>query len=542
MDKLHTNRACVSLIVAICVVSAFFFSCAYTTGIPQDHLENAPDTEENLIESVEPFSQSEEIAEQVAENDKAESSLTSSPQPKGLEPEKKSPPLNPETVSEYISFNSDPPLNSDPPRTEIRYEPKRNSKVERYIKKFSGKGRKNFAEVLKRSELFIPEIKETLRSEGLPSELAYLPIIESGFKTTAVSRKKAVGLWQFIKPTGIRYGLRINHWVDERMDAEKATLAAAKYLKDMHDKFGSWELALAAYNCGEKRVSRAIARTGSTDFWVISRKLPRETRNYVPKFNAALIMAKNPKQYGFSVPKSEKDYEIVTVPPRKDLTEIASLLGIGYKKIYKHNPSLIGLATPPGESYKLRIPKGYGEKLTSAKAKLDALPISQFPFRTRPADYTVRPNDNLWNIARRFETSVEKLKLANHLSGSTIRPGQKLKIPVAGNTIYVKHTILPGENIYTLAKKYGSSVEEIKKANKLKSSLIIAGKTLSIPQKYPLVHVPRNNPRKMNHKIIPGDTLSEIALRYRVSVSQIKRWNNLSSTTLIAGRNLLIYK
>ena len=326
------------------------------------------------------------------------------------------------------------------------------------------------------------------------------------------------------------------------MDVEKSTLAAARYLKEMFDEFGSWELALAAYNCGERRVSKAIARTGSTDFWTLSRKLPRETRNYLPKFNAALIIAKNPEKYGFRITKAEKDYETVSVPPRKSLAEIANLLDMGYKEISKYNPALVGLSTPPGGDYKLKVPKGYGEKLVSVQNEVVALKNIEIPFRTRPTRYTVRRDDSLWKIARQFGTSIEKLKYANHLSSSIIRPGQRLNIPTRGNVVYVKHRIRPGENIYVLAKKYGTSIDEIKRANNLKGSLIIAGKTLSIPQRLSSVYVPRDVPKKMSHKIIPGDTLSELALRYRVSVSQIKRWNNLSSTTLIAGRNLVIYK
>lgn len=425
---------------------------------------------------------------------------------------------------------------------DIEFEIKRNSRVEHYIRRFSGKGKGNFAEVLKRSGKFLPEIKETLRSEGVPTDIAYLPIIESGFNPRAVSKKNAVGLWQFIRPTGKKYGLEINHWVDERRHVEKSTLAAARYFRKLYDEFGSWELALAAYNCGENRVSRAIARTGSKDFWKVSKKLPRETRNYVPKFNAALIIAKDPEKYGFRVKKLEKNYEAVSVPPRKSLAEIANLLDMGYKEISRYNPSLIGLSTPPGESYELKVPKGYGERLLAVKSEVETLKDVQTPFSTRPARYTVRTNDSLWKIAREFGTSVKMLKYANNLSSSIIRPGQRLKIPARGNVIYVKHRIRPGENIYVLAKRYGTSIDEIKRANNLKGSLIIAGKTLSIPQRLSYTYAPQDVPRKVRHKIIPGDTLSELALRYRVSVSQIKRWNNMSSTTLIAGRNLVIYK
>ncbi|MCY3986406.1 MAG: LysM peptidoglycan-binding domain-containing protein, partial [Candidatus Dadabacteria bacterium] len=425
---------------------------------------------------------------------------------------------------------------------DIKFPIKRNSRVKHYIKRFSGKGKKDFAKFLYRSEKFLPEIKQTLRAEGIPTDIAYLPLIESGFNPRAVSRKNAVGLWQFIKPTGKRYGLRVNYWVDERMHVEKSTLAATKYLRKLYDEFGSWELALAAYNCGENRVARAIARTGSKDFWVISRKLPRETRNYVPKFNAALIIAKNPEKYGFRVGGAPKDYEIVSVPPRKSLAEIANLLDMGYKEIARYNPSLVGLSTPPGKNYQLKVPKGYGEKLLSVKREIENLKNVRSPFSTRPIRYKVRPDDSLWKIARKFGTSVEELKYANRLSSSIIRPGQRLKIPTRTSVVYVKHKIRPGENIYVLARKYGTSIDEIKRANNLKGSLIIAGKTLSIPQKLSYRSAQRYAPTKLNHRIIPGDTLSELALRYRVSVSQIKKWNNMSSTTLIAGRNLVIYK
>ena len=418
----------------------------------------------------------------------------------------------------------------------------RNSKVERYIRLFSGKGKKNFTVIFRRSGKYLPDIKETLRAEGIPQEIAYLPVIESGFNPRARSKMNAVGLWQFIRPTGLKYGLKINYWVDERMNPEKSTLAAVSYLRKLYEEFGSWELALAAYNCGEKRVARAIRKTGSTDFWTVSRKLPRETRNYVPKFYAALIMARNPEKYGFRITETGRDYETVSVPPRRSLAEIANLLDMGYKEISNYNPSLIGLSTPPGGNYELKVPKGYGEKLLAVKSEVETLRDVRTPFRTRPARYTVRTDDSLWKIAKKFGTSVEKLKYANNLSGSIIRPGQRLKIPARGNVIYVKHRIRPGENIYVLARRYGTSIDAIKRANNLKGSLIIAGKTLSIPQRLSYTYTPREVPRKLRHKIIPGDTLSELALRYRVSVSQIKRWNNMSSTTLIAGRNLVIYK
>ncbi len=566
MGKFTADRINSSLTLILCAVFTVLLPWVPATALSQDLLKPRVSLEKEQIEFIE-LAQRTEGIEEIGEADTAAATRLSSdpseqtPQVHQAQPEAgeiggadNNTAVRPSSAPDKQILQA----NQTEPETEaisalehedtsqgyedIEFEIKRTSRVEHYIRRFSGRGKEDFAMILRRSGKFLPEIRKTLLSEGIPSDIAYLPLIESGFNPRAVSRRNAVGLWQFIRPTGLRYGLKVNYWVDERMDVEKSTLAAARYLKEMFDEFGSWELALAAYNCGEKRVSKAIARTGSTDFWTLSRKLPRETRNYLPKFNAALIIAKNPEKYGFRIAETEKDYEAVSVPPRKSLAEIANLLDMGYKEISRYNPSLVGLSTPPGGDYKLKVPKGYGEKLVSVQSEVVALKDIEVPFRTRPTRYTVKPDDSLWKIARKFGTSIEKLKYANRLSGSIIRPGQRLKIPTRGNVIYVKHRIRPGENIYVLAKKYGTSIDEIKKANNLKGSLIIAGKTLSIPQRLSSVYVPRDVPKKMSHKIIPGDTLSELALRYRVSVSQIKRWNNLSSTTLIAGRNLVIYK
>ena len=566
MGKFTADRINSSLTLILCAVFTVLLPWVPATALSQDLLKPRVSLEKEQIEFIE-LAQRTEGIEEIGEADTAAATRLSSdpseqtPQVHQAQPEAgeiggadNNTAVRPSSAPDKQILQA----NQTEPETEaisalehedtsqgyedIEFEIKRTSRVEHYIRRFSGRGKEDFAVILRRSGEFLPGIRKALLSEGIPSDIAYLPLIESGFNPRAVSRRNAVGLWQFIRPTGLRYGLKVNYWVDERMDVEKSTLAATRYLKEMFDEFGSWELALAAYNCGEKRVSKAIARTGSTDFWTLSRKLPRETRNYLPKFNAALIIAKNPEKYGFRVAETEKNYETVSVPPRKSLAEIANLLDMGYKEISKYNPSLVGLSTPPGGDYKLKVPKGYGEKLVSVQSEVVALKDIEVPFRTRPTRYTVKPDDSLWKIARKFGTSIEKLKYANRLSGSIIRPGQRLKIPTRGNVIYVKHRIRPGENIYVLAKKYGTSIDEIKRANNLKGSLIIAGKTLSIPQRLSSVYVPRDVPKKMSHKIIPGDTLSELALRYRVSVSQIKRWNNLSSTTLIAGRNLVIYK
>ena len=190
----------------------------------------------------------------------------------------------------------------------------RNPEVQHYIWLYSVKWRHGFTDMLNRSNRYVPDLKQLLHDRGLPTELAYLPLIESGYNPKAESKRNAVGLWQFIEPTAKTYGLRVDFWVDERLSVRKSTEAASDYLSFLYDRFGSWELALAAYNCGEGRVDRAIKRSGSRDFWKLARYLPKETRNYVPKFYAALLIARDPDRYGIHIGDKEI-YEVLTPPP-----------------------------------------------------------------------------------------------------------------------------------------------------------------------------------------------------------------------------------
>ncbi len=508
MSRTCKIKKCIRLLSAVVLaITIFSLSCSYKTRQPVGIKKS-------------------QTSYEVAENEKPEIS-----------------PQEPKTPIKEPKITQKPPTPSlvlEKTQKDLKLPVIENAKVRRFIRYFTGKGKRSFAKTLNRSVSFLPEIKKALRAEGIPTDIAYLPLIESAFKIDAVSRRNAVGLWQFIRPTGLRYGLKIDDWVDERMDPDKSTIAAARYLKKMHNDFNSWELALAGYNCGEGRVEKAIRRTGSRDFWKLSRKLPRETRNYIPQFYAALIIAKDPERYGFRISNAvEKDYETVIVPPRKSLAKIASLLGLNKKDIYKKNPALIGLSTPPGKNYELKVPKGYGVKLVEIKDEVASLPNLREPFGTPPVHYRVRPDDNLWKIARKFGTSVTNLKRINHLSGSTIHPGQRLRVRHGASGTYVKHRIRPGETISLIAKRYRTSVKAIKRANGMTSSRIIAGKTINIPQGY---KSSSKSLRKISHKIKRGDTLGKLARSYRVSISQIKKWNNLSSDLLIAGKRLLIYK
>lgn len=432
-----------------------------------------------------------------------------------------------------------------------------NEKVEYYIEFFQTNYHNSFIKWLERSKLYMPELKKLLASEGMPSDLAYLPLIESGYNPNAVSHANAVGMWQFIYSTGKIYGLKIDNWQDERRNVEKATLAASGYLKDLHDEFGSWELALASYNCGEVRVRRTIKLANSNDFWEISSLLPRETRNYVPKYMAALIIAKNPANFGFpeTIYDDSPKFVKVSVPPEKSLNDIAKVTSYTPKKLKEHNPSLIGGITPPGKNYPLIIKPGYVDKFENNKDQLASLKNVK-PKTTTYKTYRVRNGDNLWLIARKYGVSVNSIKRTNRLRSNMIKPGQKLKIKKTvsyGNPSSKKYTaskskkvntknkkssrqvytVRKGETIGEIAENFGIGLSVLKRHNGLRSSNIRAGQKLKIPP---------GSKKTINYNIKNGDTLSDIADRYRVSVTELKKWNNLRTTKLTAGNNLKIYR
>lgn len=237
-----------------------------------------------------------------------------------------------------------------------------NGTVENHIEHFKTRGRTMFQQWLNLSTTYMPLVKTILREHNLPEDLAYVAMIESGFRPDAVSRKNAAGLWQIMPATGRKYGLRIDQWVDERKDPVKSTYAAAGYLKDLHLRFGSWPLVLASYNAGAGNVRRAVRKTRSTDFWDLnaSPRFWRETRNYVPKYMAAVIIAKNPGAYGFTVPNTPAfQYDEVVVRKSTDLRLIARQARCTYKEILALNPEIQQAITPPfSDSYTIRVPSG----------------------------------------------------------------------------------------------------------------------------------------------------------------------------------------
>lgn len=306
-----------------------------------------------------------------------------------------------------------------------------NDAVAEYILLFQTRLREKFELWLARSGRYIPLMKDILKKYALPEDLVYLVLIESGFSPHAYSRARAVGPWQFMKGTARKYGLTVDSWVDERRDPVKSTMAAARYLKDLYAMFNSWELSWAAYNAGEGRVRRALARTkGADDIWDlrVSRHLRLETKNYVPKFMAATIIAKNPLKYGFSVEYQRPlQWEEVEIPRQTPLSVIARAAGISLQEASQYNPELRRNMTPPG-AYQFRLPRTAKERFL---ANLPFAPVAVKEIaKATLQKYRVRRGDTLYALARKFDTTIERLKETNNFSDSRIRTGQTLLIPI----------------------------------------------------------------------------------------------------------------
>lgn len=323
----------------------------------------------------------------------------------------------------------------DSSQPQLRFPVVEHPKVDKWIHYFETDGRSTFTKWLVRSENYKSVLLPLLQESGLPKELIFLAMIESGFNNIAYSRARATGTWQFMAGTARLYGLKINYWIDERRDPVKATIAAANFLKDLYGTFDDWYLAMAAYNAGPGRINRAIRRLKTRDFWKIaeSRYIRSETKNYVPKMLAALQIASNPSKYGFIYKPSLYEYTpnaTVTVKRPIRLDEIADALDIPKKYLRRWNPELIKGITPPlnrlgGHPYKLRIPQRYVEQFAAIKPTLAHLEIKDVKM------HKIRRGETLSQIARRYKVSLKKLMRMNpKLRPKRLRPGKKIAIPI----------------------------------------------------------------------------------------------------------------
>jgi membrane-bound lytic murein transglycosylase D len=303
-----------------------------------------------------------------------------------------------------------------------------NQRVRYFVEGFRGSQRNFFERALARSAKYTPLMEAILREEGLPENLVYLALIESGFSPYAYSRAKAMGPWQFIRSTALRYGLKIDSWVDERRDPVLSTRAAAAYLKDLHELFGEWFLAAAAYNAGEGRVGRALERSRTNDYWDLTEQkkyLALETRNYVPKFIAAAIIADAPEEHGFEEVAYETpwQYDEVTIYTPLRLQTVAALAKTDVNAIKELNPALLRNFTPPDDDgFTLRLPLGSGETFSDAYKLLPA------SVKLKLNLHRVKKGERLSNIAKRYGQTVRRIMKENGLKSTRLRPGQELII------------------------------------------------------------------------------------------------------------------
>lgn len=308
-------------------------------------------------------------------------------------------------------------------------------RVGEFVGKFETKRRDFFARAFDRSGRYVPLMMEILEEEGLPPELAYLPLIESAYRPDAVSHAGAVGPWQFIQGTGKRYGLRMDRYVDDRRDPEKSTRAAARYLKDLYEMFGNWSLSLAAYNTGEMRISRIQDTRGVDSFWDMMEQgyLHPETRDYVPMFFAIVQIARAPQTYGFDdIVDDPVSFEIVKVDRSVSLDKIAELAGASAREVIELNPALIRRVTPPDrDGYEIRIPAGSSQTFATRYAKWTRYAAaSKQPVASGAAVYRVRKGDTPASIAKRFGVSVETLmRLNGWKDPRRLIPGQRVRFP-----------------------------------------------------------------------------------------------------------------
>lgn len=372
-----------------------------------------------------------------------------------------------------------------------------NSRVKTMIKLLSERKHKEFQIWLDRYSFYATTIRPILASYGIPEELIYLAMIESGLNTKAYSYAHAVGPWQFIAGTGRRYDLKRDWWVDERRDIVKSTHGAARYLKDLHDEFDDWYLAMASYNTGESRVRRTIRREGHRDYWRMI-TLPRQTRNYVATVLAAAIICRDPESYGFELKElTDWEYEIIDIDRSLDLDKIAKALRVNYQDLKTYNPELRQGVTPPSKTpYKLKVPLGKGGFNTSAVA---SIPTSD------KIDYQVhyvRRGETLSVIARKYGVSLTKLVQANRIKNrNRLSVGQKLVIPA------------PKNYANTSSKKKASG---------------------STP--------PASDYAKKTYTVRKGDTLGQIAENHNTSAKRIRHWNGLSyGQHIYPGQKLIIY-
>ncbi len=416
------------------------------------------------------------------------------------------------------------------------------------------KGREKafFRDSYRRSGRYRQKIVSALKEVGLPTELSWLPLIESGFKVNALSPARALGLWQFIPSTGYKFGLKRDHYVDERLDPVKSTTAAIAYLKELHQIFGDWTTVLAAYNWGEGRVLKVIRSQNLNyldNFWDLYKRIPRETARYVPRFLATLHILKHPEKYGINNITIDKPlkYETVSMANRVHLRDVAKIIGTSEKAMRALNPELRHKILPP-KRYSLKVPVGKKNMLI---AKLDEIPVTSKP-KKGFITHRVKRGETLSTIAEKYQVRINTVVRTNNINRrNDIIAGQTLKIPKKSTVSYkpqkyrqskkapaLKHVVRRGDSLWIIAKRFGTTTQQIMENNRLYNTRLHVGQVLMIPQAeykatvdegFKLYHVRR------------GDNPFHIANRHSMELERFLRINRLTpKSKIFPGQRLFI--
>ena len=408
-----------------------------------------------------------------------------------------------------------------------------NRRVLAYIDLFQGRLHDFIEEGMKRGSKYLPMIQGVFQAEGLPLDLAYVPLVESAFKPNALSKAKAKGVWQFMKGTALENGLRHDWYIDERSDPEKATVAAANYLKTLAGLFsGDWHLALASYNGGPGRVQKAIRRVGQNDFWKLSEKahvLPRETREYVPMILAAIVIARNPAHYGFSFePDAQAAYETVTLPRPVDLRRVAEWAGTTIDTIQALNPELRRWTTPVKDShYALKVPVGTSSDIARRLDETADTELVSLKW------YTVKRGETLPAVAKALHVSRADLAEANDLRPTArIVAGQKLLVPQGTGVLMAARSErrIPAAEAHGTVAHSGELARPASSPSRMSSASLTS--TTSLAGRV-----------KSTYQVQKGDTLASIARRHQTTIASVKTWNpRVSANGLTAGQRLTVYR
>ncbi len=444
-------------------------------------------------------------------------------------------------------------------------------RVQYYLDFFQGPARERMSVWLRRMPRYEPMIRAKLKENGVPEDMVYLALIESGYSNSAVSRARATGMWQFMRGTAKLYGLRVDSWVDERRDPVRATDAAARHLADLRDRFGSMYLAAAAYNAGAGKVGRGLRRMGDDDeedeenpdaaFFRLydTRFLRRETKDYVPKLIAAALIAKQPEKYGFEVPADVDalSYDSVIVHDATGLDVLARLADTSVAALRELNPQFLRGVTPPRTNAIVRLPPGTGEEVTAGYATLPATSRVSF------VEHTVSRGQTMASIAAMYHVSTRMLQEANPGARSTrLRIGERLVIPTSyvppvteparttrrgssSSTATIRYRVRSGETLSEIAGQYHTTVTRLRSLNAMGSRDILrAGQVIRVPAPAaPVETTPATVAAggTQTHLVRRGDTLGGIAKRYGVTISALRAANGLGERDVIkAGSRLTI--